>query len=244
MRHLGRVLATSSAVAALLALGGGSASARFMFPISTYKVTYDGSGTYSVKQSDGPSHGEISATFHWKVTYLLSFIRVAGHQVAGLVNGANSSGGGDWSIASDNGGGDVCSRSGGLRLGPYGMISGRVQRSGKVAMQLVPANSDFVTLNGSSGSTACDTTDFWHDWVVSFSKVGNGDLGTVDPLTAFVTLSKRELGFGKVVVNVSNHTLAEPSLTVGSDCGSGNGASCTQSFDWRGTVTFVKTKRR
>jgi len=77
--------------------------------------------------------------------------------------------------------------------------------------------------------------------VESFSKVGTGS-ETVDPLTAFVTLTPHELGFGKLVVNVSNQTLAAPELTVEPDCGSGNGATCTQSFDWQGSVTLIKTR--
>lgn len=108
-------------------------------------------------------------------------------------------------------------------------------------MRIVPGSSeDFSTTDGSSGSQACDTTDFWHDWVMSFSHVGTDE--NVDPLTAFVHLSRAEQRAGKVIVNVSNHTLAAPSLTVDPNCGSGNGASCTQTFDRKGSVTFTKTK--
>jgi len=235
-----------SVIIGALALGIGVAAAPAAargvpFRISSYNVTYEGSGSYGVKQVDGPSHAEITARFHWKVHYLLTFIDQKGHQLAAATS-KPSSGAGDWSIASDNGGGDTCSKTGRLSLNKFGTISGRVQPGGKVIMRLVPGNADFKTLEGSSGSSACDTTDFWHDWVLSFSKVGNGS-ETVDPLTAFATLSKKDLTFGKVVVNVSNHTLAEPSLTVASDCGSGHGASCTQSYDWKGSVTFKKVKR-
>jgi hypothetical protein len=231
-----------SALALGLAVGASAAAARGVsFKISTYKVTYEGSGSYSVKQSDGPSHLDNTADFHWKVKYLLVFINQKGHQVAAISTNS-SSGGGGWTINSDNGGGEVCTHSGGLKLNKMGSILGVVQKtSGKVIMHLIPGANDFATTNGGSGSDACSTSDYWHDWVGNFSHVGTSE-ESIDPLTAFVTLSKKELGFGKVVVNVSNHTLAAPSLTVVSNCGSGNGASCTQSYDWKGTVTFVKKR--
>lgn len=228
--------------AALSVVAGPAAARRLPFKIARYKVTYKGTGTYSVKQSDGPSHGEVSSQFHWTAHYDFIFIDKGGSQVAAITDKKQTSGGGTWSIASDNGGGDVCTKTGGLKLNQMGSISGAVQKSsGKVIMHLIPGSNDFATTDGSSGSQACDTTDFWHDWVESFSHVGTSE-ETFDPLTAFVTLSKKELKFGKVVVNVSNHTLAAPSLTVDPDCGSGNGATCTQSYDWKGTVTFLKKR--
>ncbi len=189
---------------------------------------------------DGPSHLDNKADFRWNVSYDLGIIDKKGTPVSGIT-GNTSSGAGGWTISSDNGGGDVCSHSGGLKLGKMGSISGRVQTSGKVIMQLIPGANDFSTTNGGSGSNACSTSDYWHDWIENFSHVGTGSM-TVDPLTAFVTIKPNELKFGKVVVNVSNHTLAAPELTVNPDCGSGNGASCTQSYDWKGTVTFKKLR--
>jgi hypothetical protein len=225
------------------ALGAAStAAARPRIPsFSFYKVVYEGSGSYSVDQKDGPSFGKINATFQWKITYLFNFIHKAGSQASGVAR--SHAGSGEWSIVSDNGGSEKCSRHGGLRSTPNGGITGRVQRSGAVIMQVIPGSSeDFSTTDGSSGSQACDTTDFWHDWVTNFSKVGSDTSQSFDPLTAFVHLSAADQRAGKVIVNVSNHTLAAPSLTVNPDCGSGNGASCTQSFDWHGTVTFTKTR--
>jgi hypothetical protein len=244
-----RLLKVSTGICTL-ALGLGvaaspAAARRLPFKIATYKVVYKGSGSYSVNQSGGGgSFTRTSARFHWAVHYNLLFIDKPGEHVAGIT-GPLSVGAGDWSISSNNGGSESCVRSGGLELNKNGGISGAVQQSGKVIMRLTPGSNDYKTTDGSSGSQACDTTDFWHDWVENFSKVGSGG-ETIDPLTGFVTLSKQELNFGKIVVNVSNHTLAAPTLTVDPGCGgvSGGGASCHQSYDWKGTVTFTKTKIR
>ena len=233
---LGLALSVGGAVAAA------TGQARPAAPSFTlYEVHYEGSGSYEVKQADGPSSGTTKASFHWNVTYQLVISGRRGAQVGG--GSTASSGAGDWSIVSDNGGGEKCSRSGGLRLGRYGGITGRTQSSGAVNLQIVPAGStDYSTTGGSSGSAACDTTDFWGQWVTGFSHVGTGER-SLDPLTAVVRLSKQELRAGKVVVNVSNDSLATPELVVDPDCGSGNGATCRQSFDWKGSVTFTKSKR-
>jgi hypothetical protein len=241
MRHTRRAVSLIGVLGAICSLGAGGAVARPRIPsITFYKVVYQGSGSYSVNQTDGPSFGKITSGFHWKVAYLLSVFHKSGQPVTGLAR--KHQGGGDWSIVSDNGGGDQCSRHGGLQMTPNGVITGRVQPSGAVNMKLLPGGgTDFITTDGSSGPKACDTTDYWHDWVVSFSKVGSSDTEDFDPLTAFIHLSRGEQRAGKVIANVSSHTLAAPSLTVNPDCGSGNGATCTQSFDWKGTVTLTKT---
>jgi hypothetical protein len=233
------------AIAVPLGLSAGPAAARRprLPPIAFYKVVYEGSGSYSVKQTDGPSFENINSSFHWKVTYLLDFFKKSGQPVSGVAR--QPSGGGDWRIVSDNGGDETCSRNGGLKATGFGGIIGRVQGSGAAIMHVVPGSpEDFSTTDGSSGSQACDTTDFWDDWVTSFSHVGTSDTENFDPLTAFVNLSRADQRSGKVIVKVSNHTLSAPSLTVDPDCGSGNGASCTQTFDWKGSVTFTKTKPR
>ena len=238
MRYATWMLKVLAVMAVPLGLGAGTAGARRPRPpkVAFYKVVYEGSGSYSVKQTDGPSFSNIHANFHWKVVYQLDIINKT---VTGVAR--HPSGGGDWSIVSDNGGSEKCSRNGGLKATGFGGIVGAVQRSGAATMRLVPGSpEDFSTTDGSNGSQACDTTDFWHDWVTSFSKVGTDE--SVDPLTAFVNLSRGDQRSGKVVFNVSNHTLSAPSLTVDPDCGSGNGASCTQSYDWTGHVTFTKTK--
>ncbi len=225
-------------------LGGGAGTAAARRPrlpsITFYKVVYEGSGSYSVKQNDGPSFATVDSSYHWKVSYLFALFHKSGQAASGVAR--ENSGGGDWKIVSDNGADEKCSRTGGLKTTANGGIIGRVQGNGAVNMHIVPGgNEDFTTTNGSSGSQACDTTDFWHDWVTSFSHVGTDD--NVDPLTAFVHLSKADQRAGKVIINVSNSTLSAPSLTVTPDCGSGNGATCTQTFDWKGSVTFTKTKK-
>jgi hypothetical protein len=239
---LGRAIAVAGTCGVTLALagaGGAAARPKAPFKIVAYKVTYEGSGTYSVKGVDGPAHNETTAHFHWNAHYNLLFIEKKGFQVTAITT-PDSQGGGDWTISSDNGGGDVCSKSGGLKLNHDGEILGRVAASGAIPMRLTPGSNDYSTTGGSNGPQACDTSDFWQQWVESFSKVGTAD--QIDPLTAFLHLSRADLKFGKVIINVSNHTLAAPSLTVDHDCGSGDGATCTQSYEWHGSVTFRKTR--
>lgn len=241
MRQARRFSVITVALAVGFGVAAGPAAARRLpFKILSYKVTYEGSGSYSVKGVDGPAHNETSSGFHWKAEYNLTFIDKKGSQVGGTSSSSN--GGGDWKISSDNGGGDVCTKSGGLKLQKNGAITGTIGPTGGLPLRLTPGSDDYSTTGGSSGSTACDTTDFWQQWVESFSKVGTAD--SVDPLTALVKLSKKDLSFGKLIFNVSNkkEVLAFPSLSPPEDCGSGDGATCTQSFDWKGTVTFRKTK--
>lgn len=122
---------------------------------------------------------------------------------------------------------------------------GAYQKNGRAVMQLVPGSTrdDFTTTDESGGSSPCDTTDFWHEWIQSFSKVGSGPDGEVDPLTAFVSLSRREQRAGKLIVTVSNTTFAPrgTSLTVDPNCDA-SPATCRQTFEWAGHVTFTKTK--
>jgi hypothetical protein len=236
-------LAVASLVMAMTGLTA-PALARPHLSFTIYKAEYEGSGSYKVTQRDGPSHGDIEAHFNWDVTYMLDINHKAGAQVAGFAGNGNSKGSGDWSISSDNGGGDVCTKHGGLKIAPNGAIDGKVQPSGKVAMRVVPGGGtigeDYTTTGGSSGSQACDTTNFWHDWVESFSHIGTSDNEDIDPLTAFVNLTRSDQRAGKVIFNVSNKL--QLALTPNPDCGSGDGATCTQSFDWSGHVTLTKKK--
>src|SRR5581483_11822094 len=105
MVRLVKFSAALCTLAATLSVAASPAAARRLpFKIASYKVTYKGTGTYSVKQSDGPSHSEVSSQFHWTAHYLFTFIDKGGSQVAAITDKKQTSGGGTRSIASDNGG--------------------------------------------------------------------------------------------------------------------------------------------
>jgi hypothetical protein len=236
------------AAAALIAGPPRAVAGRAKAPrFTTFDVTYEGHGSYDVSSADqGGVSAHEHAAFRWKVSYgRLLILRRARASVGTGVRPAASHGTGEWSINSDNGE-ERCSRSGGLTLAPGGGITGRVGRSGAVNLTITPGLGDFQTTNPSSGFTACDTQSFWHDWVEGFSHAGSSSgEEVVDPLSAFVDLRGPDLRHGKTIFTVSSASsvLAAPGLGVAPDCGSGDGASCTQSFTWGGHVTLRKPGR-
>jgi len=226
------------------AVGLGSAAARgYPFNVYRYTVVYSGSGSYAVtSQGEGGAAGEARSSFHWRVRYDLLFVYHRGHQL-GAITRPGGSGTGTWSVSLRNVGDQDCSTGGGLELNRYGAISGSIQRDSSLVMALFPGSGDYRTSGGSSGSSPCNTTDFWRDWVHGFSEIGRGTQ-SLDPLTAVVLLRPAQLRRKRLSLQVSNRTLFTPQLTVNPDCGSGQGRSCTQSFGWRGTVTLTKLPRR
>jgi hypothetical protein len=245
MSAWGRVaiaLATGAAILSIgLATGTAAPQHRGKQPKFTiYKVEYKGSGSYGVQSTSTDGGGEDSAQFHWDVVY--EPLLVAGKGPVGTgARAGSSTGGGTWSISSHDSE-SSCIQTGALTLGPFGGIQGTRGSKG-VSLILIPGTSDFVTTNPTTPSPSCDTSDFWHDWVESFSHVGLDE--GVDPLTSFVHLSNHDIKKqGKVVVNTSNSTLAAPSLTIEPDCGSGGGSSCHQTFSWEGTVTLKKKVKK
>jgi hypothetical protein len=78
-----------------------------------------------------------------------------------------------------------------------------------------------------------ETSDFWQDWVTGFAHAG---LDSNSTLTYAFTLSKEQLAQGKVIVIAQ----APPDEVPPTDCGSGDGAVCTQSYGWTGTVTLQR----
>lgn len=238
MKRMGIVVA----LLALLVLGvPAGALARPKSPSFTmFHVVYEGSGSYGVRSTGEKFAAQESATFHWKAVYApLLVVAKPGATVGTATLAGRSSGGGEWSIAVQNDE-ESCSGHGSLKLAKVGGITGRVQSSGVLPLKLTPGDSDFLTEGSSGGSGPCDTGDFWHDWVMGFSHIGTGEIEDLDPLTAFVTLTRADLKAGKVVANVSNSTLAAPSLSPEADCGSGDGTTCTQSFTWSGRVTLLR----
>jgi hypothetical protein len=203
-----------------------------------WNVEYEGSGTYQVVSTFTDGGGEESAAYNWDVHYTPLFIGPAG-EIGAATDDLTSKGGGTWSVSSHDAE-SSCTQTGGFALIPLGGIVGT--RGGKgVNLILVPGAGDFVSVNATNADGACNTDDFWHDWVQNFSLVGVGEDDSFDPLTSFAHISNRDLKkHGKIVIKTSNHTLAAPSLTIPADCGGGGGSSCTQTFDWTATVTLTK----
>lgn len=233
-------LAVVLALVALAILPAGALARPHRISVHLYRVLYEGRGSYDVQSSDeGGVAGHERADFHWKVAYTPLVVLSRPGRVAMTVRRAGSGAGGEWSISSTNVE-ESCARHGGLKLAPLGAGSGALEDGGSLSLELTPGQGDFTTMGGRAGPGPCDTTDFWQGWVTNFSHVGLGGARPLDPLTAFVTLTPAELRAGKVLVNVSNKTLAAPELQVVNDCGSGNGATCTQSFEWKGQVTITR----
>jgi hypothetical protein len=240
-RPAGVAIAVSLLGLAALLLPGGALARPHRPSVRLYRVVYSGSGSYDVQLNDegGVSDHE-QAAFHWKAAYTPLVVLSRRGRVAMMTRRRGSSGGGEWSIASDNVE-ESCAKKGGLKLAPLGQGSGALGRDGSLSLQLTPGNDDFTTTGGSAGPGPCDTADFWQGWVTGFSHVGGG-AESLDPLTAFVKLTAADLRAGRVFVNVSNVTLAAPELQVDPDCGSGDGATCKQSFEWKGRVTVTRLR--
>ncbi|MDQ8043652.1 MAG: hypothetical protein REI11_03555 [Patulibacter sp.] len=238
------------ALLAAAACAASPASAKVKAPkipkIAGYNVEFTGSGGYDVNGTDSNGDGTaVKAQFHWDVKYYkMIIVRQGGSTVSTPVNEKKSKAAGEWSVTSTSSDpGSSCATNGTLGLNSGGGIEGRVQPSGKYIFQVSIGLPGFSTSGGDNAGTACSTTDFWHDWVASFSHIGNGDdLGDVDPITGFSILDKSDFNHGKIVDNLSNETLRAPSLSPPESCGSDGGTSCTQHFNWHGHLILTKVK--
>jgi hypothetical protein len=263
-----RLLAIGSCAVTLLAGGAGllpaTASAKASSPRNIsfqpffeYTVSFVGSGSYSVKEvAEGANTLTASASFKWKTVYpnvLVPTTSSSPLEASGFpAYGLGQDGSGTWKISNEGSEDEDCSQAGDLGL-PSGMGGSggggavKVHRSGigagkGVVFELV-ALSEYETTSGAlSGPLPCETTSFWHDWVTSFTGVGfkhvHEGLKDVQPLSAKVKLAPSELKHGTVTKHVSIGEAEE----VPSDCGSGGGETCTQSYTWSGSIRFTKHK--
>jgi hypothetical protein len=164
--------------------------------------------------------------------------------------GLGQDGSGNWSIVNTGNESEDCSHSGTLGIpSEGGGISGggvkvhRVAGGSKGVVFNLIALDEFTTASGAGdGVSPCEPENFWHDWVVGFSGVGfkhtDSDLPDVAPLSATVQLTPADLQHGVYSKSVSVGAAEQ----VPSDCGSGNGSTCTQSYTWSGNVRFTKHK--
>jgi hypothetical protein len=246
-----RRVAAGAVVSCALLVGAAPvpASAKVKIPkvpkVAAYNVEFEGSGSYDVNGTDANGGTTtVKATFKWDAKYRkLIFIRSAGSDISTVIDPKKSSASGTWSISAvTTDGEDDCATSGQLGLSTGGGVEGRVQGSGKAIFKVYIGTPGFATSGGDGGTTACSTSDFWHDWPTSFSHIGNGDVGDdVDPITGFSILDGSDFNHGKIVDNLSNVTPKAPNLVVNPNCGGDASTSCAQDFSWTGHLTLTKT---
>jgi hypothetical protein len=239
------------------AIGAPRSHATSFQPFFEYTISFVGSGSYArTVTSTGGGTLTVSASFNWKSVYPHVLVPTTSSNPLGNIGfpalGLGQEGSGKWKIVNTGSHGEDCSNEGmlGLMSVPGGGGGGggvKVHRSGVGAGKGVVFNlqalSEFATPTGSGdGAQACDPASFWHDVVVSGSGVGTnhvaGATKDVQPLSATVKLAPSDLKHGVVTKKVS----ISASEQIPSECGSGGGNTCTQSYTWSGSVRFTKHK--
>lgn len=226
-------------------------------PFFEYTVSFVGSGSYSVQEaSEGPGKLTVNANFEWKSVYpnvLVPTTASSPLEAAGFpAYGLGQEGSGSWKIVNTGSEDEDCSNNGALGLPSDGFGGGgggglKVHRSGigagkGIVFELIALSEYETTSGAASGPLACETTSFWHDWVESFTGAGfkhvHEGLKDVAPLSAKVKLAPSELKKG----TVTKHVSISESEQVPSDCGSGDGSTCSQTYTWSGSIRFTKHK--
>jgi hypothetical protein len=254
---MSRLIAVLTCVTACALPSATSSAAVPVQPYYEFTVSFVGSGSYSVTENGGSGGGTLTvhSTFKWQtaIQHVLIPTRastpLAANQYPAYGLGQDASG--DWTITNTGSQGEDCSNSGtlGLPPGPLGISGGnaKVHRTppgvaSGVVFNLVALSGFATKSGGGDGALPCYPMDFWHDWVINFSGVGtkHADANTPDatPLSATVTLHPSDLVHG----TITKHVSIDVGEQIPSDCGSGNGTSCQQSYTWSGTVRFVKHK--
>ena len=257
IRVAGAGAATLALALCVPALSVASAPTRNLSfqPFYEYTVSFVGSGSYSVQEaSEGPGKLTVNANFEWKSVYpnvLVPTTASSPLESAGFpAYGLGQEGSGSWKIVNTGSEGEDCSNNGALGLPSDGFGGGgglKVHRSGigagkGIVFELIALSEYETTSGAASGPLPCETTSFWHDWVESFTGAGfkhvHEGLKDVAPLSAKVKLSPSELKKG----TVTKHVSISESEQVPSDCGSGDGSTCTQTYTWSGSIRFTKHK--
>jgi hypothetical protein len=250
-----RVLSTC-VIAAALAVGLCAQAGAFAFqPFYEFTISFVGKGSYtrSVTEESGPSDLEEEASWKWDTviphvlipTKASSPLLSAGFPAIGL----GQDGSGSWKIVLTGDESEDCSHSGALGLETNALGGGggsvKVHRPGHgsgVIFDLIAVNGFKTTSGGGDGVSACEPENWWQSTIRGFAGVGSNHTGSslpdVQPLTAKLTVSPSELKHGSFTRSVS----IGPSEEVPSDCGSGDGSFCKQSYTWSGTVKFTKHK--
>jgi len=255
-----RALCGASLASMSLALLGAppQASARggaSFQPFYEFKIVFSGKGSYnrSVTNTESPAVLKEEASWRWNTIYPDVLIpTVASSPLTGSgfpAFGLGQEADGTWSITNTGSEGEDCSHSGtlGLPKDADGTGGGGVTVKRPVGTKgvifIMSALQTYETTSGAgNGVLACEPEDWWHEIIESFAGVGTkhtaAGVPNVSPLTAKIQLAPSELKHG----SVSKHVSEGPAEMVASDCGSGNGIVCQQTYTWSGTVTFTKHK--
>jgi hypothetical protein len=249
----------TAALATVLCADLGDAAAHSAGPqlqtFFEYTISFVGHGSYEVVEaSEGPGRLTTKASFAWKTVYPNVLIPTTGSSpllASGYpAYGLGQDGSGSWNIVNTGDESEDCSHNGTLGIagdtgggGGGGVKVHRVAGGSKGIVFNLVALNEFTTASGAGdGVSACEPENFWHDWVLSFSGVGSkhtsSGLPDVAPLSASVTLTPADLKHGVYSKSVS----VGASEQIPTDCGTGDGSTCTQSYSWSGNVRFTKHK--
>ncbi len=225
-------------------------------PFYSFKIVFDGKGSYTrTDGSEGGSQLKEEASWRWNTIYPTVLIpTVASSPLTGSsfpAFGLGQEADGSWTITNTGSVGEDCSHSGTLGLpkqaggaGGGGEVTVKRPAGGSkgVIFNMYAVDTLETTSGAGNGVLACEPEDYWHDIIESFAGVGfkhtSPGLSDVHPLTAKVQLSPSELRHA----TVTKHVSVEPAEMVPSDCGSGGGVTCQQSYTWSGSVKFIKQK--
>ena len=216
-----------------------------------WRVTFEGSASYQETTTDtGNVSEDISGGIQWTTTFrdllvdpFKRFRPPGDFPATAFASAVNATG----SFTTTVNGGTPCTGAGGLTamLGsltavndnPVPVVTSTLHQDGSAD---VTVQSVGKVLESPLGAQDCSdingpaVSDFWTDWVLGFGHAGLDNDGVT--MTATLTLSKSDLAQGKVIVAVAAPAAEIPDT----DCGSGNGVVCTQSYGWTGMVTFQR----
>lgn len=252
----GRWTSAALAAGATFALSAASAHAIAFQPYYEYTVAFTGHGSYTrtVSEESGPSRLQEEASWSWDSVYphilvptvASSPLIAAGYPAMGLGN----EGSGRFEITVTGEESEDCSNTGTLALPKDGIGGGgggiaKVHRAAGrrgIVFNIVAVSGYETTGGGGENPLACYPSDWWQQTLRGFAGVGSKHtaegLPDVEPLSTSITLTPADLKHG----SVTRHVSVAPAEQVSSDCGSGDGSTCTQSYTWEGTVKFTKHK--
>jgi len=222
------------------------------------QVVFSGTSTFDVTLTDSDGGETVQSSFQWSTTYDHLLLNPFGHRriptdfpSAAFASDGTSNG----TFTVHVGGGTPCDGTGGLTgfLGKPQATTTPQEALAVVSATLHPDGSADLIVPAAgkvdespAGAQDCgdingpDVSDFWPDWVTAFGHAGlDNALGSGVTLTTDVTLTAEQLAQGKVVANVQ----AAPDEIPSTDCGSGDGTTCTESYGWTGTVTITRDSK-
>jgi hypothetical protein len=220
-----------AAVAVLVAvvLPTAAIAGRQRYRAASYKVVYTGSGTYKKQTNDGPHSGSLSASFHWKASYITGLSTKPKSVLVGpLLSGT---GGGTWTYQSSLAARGVtltCAGHGTLKpafawnIEPSGgMITGKTEPSGSVDMRVAVVQSGGpFSASGTQSGNDCQPNQATD----AATAIWSGDLFRANVHLARAAIGKRQL---KEKVSSTTESMKDP-------------GTIPPEMKWTGTVTMTK----